>query len=82
MIDSTGTLGPAAEPWHDRVDYVAADRLAGTEACALLLRPDCYVAWASTSARPGPGPLSAALTRWFGSAERGSGERGSGELGR
>ncbi len=37
---------------------------------------------ASTSARPGPGPLSAALTRWFGSAERGSGERGSGELGR
>jgi hypothetical protein len=36
---------------------------------ALLLRPDCYLAWVSSSARPDPGEreaLRAALARWFG----------------
>ncbi|MEV0381160.1 FAD-dependent monooxygenase [Nonomuraea sp. NPDC050643] len=36
---------------------------------ALLLRPDCYVAWASVSPRPGSDEredLRAALSRWFG----------------
>ncbi|WP_240969338.1 FAD-dependent monooxygenase [Streptomyces sp. HNM0575] len=40
-------------------------------ATALLLRPDCHVAWASSAARPGPGEregLRAALARWFGPA--------------
>ncbi|MFF0311694.1 FAD-dependent monooxygenase [Streptosporangium sp. NPDC004379] len=39
------------------------------EITALLLRPDCYVAWASSSPRPDSGEredLRAALTRWFG----------------
>ncbi|GAA3229866.1 FAD-dependent monooxygenase [Nonomuraea helvata] len=38
-------------------------------ATALLLRPDSYVAWASSSPRPGPEELKAlqaALERWFG----------------
>ncbi|MET7334749.1 FAD-dependent oxidoreductase [Nonomuraea sp. NPDC005650] len=51
-----------------QVDIVTArPRTAGPT--ALLLRPDCYVAWASASPRPDPteiGTLRAALQRWFG----------------
>ncbi|MFF0247516.1 FAD-dependent monooxygenase [Streptosporangium sandarakinum] len=39
------------------------------EVTALLLRPDCYVAWASSSPRPDSAEreaLRAALARWFG----------------
>ena len=38
-------------------------------ATAVLVRPDGYVAWASSQARPGPAELRelrGALTRWFG----------------
>ncbi|WP_376776157.1 aromatic-ring hydroxylase C-terminal domain-containing protein [Nonomuraea jabiensis] len=39
---------------------------------ALLLRPDCHVAWASASPHPDPTEmkeLRAALQRWFGATE-------------
>jgi 2-polyprenyl-6-methoxyphenol hydroxylase-like FAD-dependent oxidoreductase len=63
LVDNTGTLAAAAAPWSDRVDVVTAP-LSG--ATALLVRPDCYVAWASTSERPDQDSLRAALARWFG----------------
>jgi 2-polyprenyl-6-methoxyphenol hydroxylase-like FAD-dependent oxidoreductase len=70
LLDLTdgGVLAGAAAPWRDRVDVVTA-RAEGSDVTALLLRPDCYVAWASMSPRP-DGPqrdaLRSALTRWFG----------------
>ncbi|GAA0826827.1 FAD-dependent oxidoreductase [Streptosporangium amethystogenes subsp. fukuiense] len=53
---------------HDQVDIVTA-RSQTPAPTALLLRPDCYVAWASASPRPDPmeiETLRAALQRWFG----------------
>ncbi|MCZ7438303.1 FAD-dependent monooxygenase [Micromonospora sp. WMMC241] len=65
LLDGTGTLGAAAAPWRDRVDVIGG-RLAGTSSTALLLRPDCYLAWASADDAPDSDGLRAALTRWFG----------------
>ncbi|GID91699.1 FAD-dependent monooxygenase [Amorphoplanes digitatis] len=56
LLDPTGRLD--AGSWADRVD-VARTEGTGT---ALLLRPDCYVAWEGTSADG----LEEALSRWFG----------------
>ncbi|MET0492375.1 MAG: FAD-dependent monooxygenase [Actinoplanes sp.] len=56
LLDPTGELSAGA--WADRVDRVAFPGLD----TALLLRPDCYVAWQGTSADG----LDEALTRWFG----------------
>jgi 2-polyprenyl-6-methoxyphenol hydroxylase-like FAD-dependent oxidoreductase len=66
LLDSTGTLSAIAAPWADRVDVVTA-KIEGTDATALLLRPDCYVAWASTLEQPDEQALRVALTTWFGS---------------
>lgn len=57
--------------WGDEVDIVTA-RLENPPVTAVLLRPDCYVAWASSSAHPDPSELDAlrtAATRWFGAPE-------------
>ena len=54
--------------WRDRVDTVTGTAR-DSPACALLLRPDCYVAWATDTARPDPAireSLRAALITWFG----------------
>ncbi|GAA2448334.1 FAD-dependent monooxygenase [Actinomadura vinacea] len=56
---------------HDQVDIITA-RPQTPAPTALLLRPDCYVAWASASPRPDPTEmeeLRAALQRWFGVIE-------------
>ncbi|MEU9831925.1 FAD-dependent oxidoreductase [Streptosporangium sp. NPDC048047] len=56
---------------HGQVDVVAA-RSQAPAPTALLLRPDCHVAWASSSPRPDPTEieaLRAALRRWFGVTE-------------
>ncbi|MGH3168800.1 MAG: FAD-dependent monooxygenase [Trebonia sp.] len=59
----------AAEEWKDRVDLVCARHVQGTQARALLIRPDGYVAWAcmpdepDETARP---RLRRALTTWWG----------------
>jgi 2-polyprenyl-6-methoxyphenol hydroxylase-like FAD-dependent oxidoreductase len=56
LLDPTGTL--TAGPWSQRVDVVAIEGLD----TALLLRPDCYVAWQGTTSDG----LHEALARWFG----------------
>ncbi|GIH15617.1 FAD-dependent monooxygenase [Rugosimonospora africana] len=70
LLDLTddGALGEDALPWRDRVDVVRA-RADDAKVTALLLRPDCYVAWASRSARLDEREreaLRSALARWFG----------------
>ncbi|MFF0290738.1 FAD-dependent monooxygenase [Streptomyces sp. NPDC005262] len=75
LLDMTEDASVAGElgPWQDQVDIVFAQPPSpASEATALLLRPDCYVAWASASPRPGPAELHALRTatqRWFGAAE-------------
>ena len=56
LLDPTGTL--TAGRWEQQVDVVPAEGLDS----ALLLRPDCYVAWQGTTSDG----LDEALARWFG----------------
>jgi 2-polyprenyl-6-methoxyphenol hydroxylase-like FAD-dependent oxidoreductase len=63
LVDNTGRLATVAGPWRDRVDVVTAPVGGAT---ALLVRPDCYVAWATDAAEPDGRSLRAALQRWFG----------------
>jgi hypothetical protein len=67
LLDFTGTLAAVAAPWRDRVDVVTG-KAEGTDATAMLVRPDCYLAWASREQRPSGQELRCALTRWFGRA--------------
>ncbi|MFB9566215.1 FAD-dependent monooxygenase [Saccharopolyspora hordei] len=62
LLGAPDPLADAARGWADRVDHVTAK----TDAPAMLLRPDGYVAWASDSPAPDPASLTEALTRWFG----------------
>jgi hypothetical protein len=59
LLDFTGTLGH----FQGVVDVITAEPIDGLPA-AVLIRPDNYVAWASSSADG----LSDALDRWFGVA--------------
>ncbi|GAA1274110.1 FAD-dependent monooxygenase [Pseudonocardia aurantiaca] len=56
--------------WAGRLDVVTArPQPSGVPATALLLRPDCYVAWASAAPRPDTAELTAladGVGRWFG----------------
>ncbi|MFF0823117.1 FAD-dependent monooxygenase [Micromonospora haikouensis] len=61
LLDSTGTYAETAAGWRDRVDVVTGP-LEGTTATALLVRPDCFVAWSAGDADT----LRASLTRHFG----------------
>jgi 2-polyprenyl-6-methoxyphenol hydroxylase-like FAD-dependent oxidoreductase len=70
LLDLTENACYASEVdgWRNRVDTVTASTR-DVNACALLLRPDCYVAWATDTARPDQTVLEslrAALTTWFG----------------
>jgi 2-polyprenyl-6-methoxyphenol hydroxylase-like FAD-dependent oxidoreductase len=70
LLDLTdgATLADEAAPWHDRVDVVTAQATAAN-ITALLLRPDCYVAWASDRTRPDDQQRRAlcdTLAHWFG----------------
>jgi 2-polyprenyl-6-methoxyphenol hydroxylase-like FAD-dependent oxidoreductase len=74
LLDLTDSamLADDATPWRDRVDVVTA-RAENPNVTALLLRPDCYVAWATASPTPDDRQreaLQAALTRWFGQPAR------------
>jgi 2-polyprenyl-6-methoxyphenol hydroxylase-like FAD-dependent oxidoreductase len=65
LLDLAGSepIEAAARPWADRVAIVRAT--AESDAVAVLLRPDGYVAWASET----PGEIAGlrrALERWFG----------------
>jgi hypothetical protein len=55
--------------WGERVKYVATDAKDRIGLCALLVRPDGFVAWASNST-PDPDEVTRAAGRWFGSRER------------
>ncbi|WP_413103331.1 FAD-dependent monooxygenase [Streptomyces sp. Inha503] len=55
LLDPTGTLDPG--PWSPHVDTAAAPGLD----TALLLRPDCYIAWQGTT----NDGLHEALGTWF-----------------
>ncbi|WP_157246966.1 FAD-dependent oxidoreductase [Nonomuraea typhae] len=73
LLDLTeeASLGETLALRHDQVDIVTA-RSQTPAPTALLLRPDCYVAWASASPRPDAmeiETLRAALQRWFGGIE-------------
>ncbi|MFJ2635174.1 FAD-dependent monooxygenase [Streptomyces sp. NPDC087422] len=97
LLDLTDDASAAAAlgPWSDRVSVVTAhvpsrspqppsrpdDAAAPT---ALLIRPDSYVAWASSDPRPGAAALDAlrsAARHWFGAGEAG-GEQARGRAGR
>jgi 2-polyprenyl-6-methoxyphenol hydroxylase-like FAD-dependent oxidoreductase len=70
LLDLTddASLATAADGWRDRVDTVTA-RTKDAATTGLLLRPDCYVAWATDTPRPNQGDresLRTALTTWFG----------------
>ena len=77
---SGGRAGEAVRGWADRVDVVAGV-IADSEARALLIRPDGYVAWAAdTFKADDESRLRAALQRWFGFslAEHGAARPGGG----
>ncbi|MFG1804314.1 FAD-dependent monooxygenase [Micromonospora carbonacea] len=61
LLDSTGAYAETAAGWRDRVDVVTGP-LEGTTATALLVRPDCFVAWSAGDADT----LRASLVRHFG----------------
>ncbi|MET8232760.1 FAD-dependent monooxygenase [Micromonospora sp. NPDC005298] len=61
LLDSTGAYAEVAAPWRDRVDVVTGS-LEGTTATAMLVRPDCFVAWSAGDAET----LRASLTHHFG----------------
>ena len=61
LLDSTGAYAGIAAPWRDRVDVVTGS-LEGTTAAALLVRPDCFIAWSAGDA----GTLRASLAHHFG----------------
>ncbi|GII80842.1 FAD-dependent oxidoreductase [Sphaerisporangium rufum] len=74
LLDLTGqgAFASAVPAPPGRVRVVAARPAGGAApATALLLRPDCYVAWASAAPAPDAGAaddLRAAIGRWFGPA--------------
>ena len=67
LVDLTrdAVLGDVALPWQDRVTTFASTAT-GAAPTALLIRPDGYVAWASSDEQPDVEALRAALMRWFG----------------
>jgi 2-polyprenyl-6-methoxyphenol hydroxylase-like FAD-dependent oxidoreductase len=78
LLDLTegAALGETLSEWHDQVDVVTARTQPGSPT-ALLLRPDCYVAWATAQPRPDAADrqaLRAALGRWL--RPTGAGRRG------
>ncbi|MEU6038803.1 FAD-dependent monooxygenase [Actinomadura sp. NPDC047616] len=76
LIDLTEDASAARETsgWDGRVQVVAArpEDPDAVSVTALLLRPDCHVAWASSSPRPDTAELDAlraAAARWLGLPE-------------
>jgi 2-polyprenyl-6-methoxyphenol hydroxylase-like FAD-dependent oxidoreductase len=67
LLDLTpdATLATTAKPWQDRVTTISTSTTEKAPT-ALLIRPDGYVAWASSDPEPDPDALRAALTQWFG----------------
>ncbi|HEX2401113.1 MAG TPA: FAD-dependent monooxygenase, partial [Mycobacterium sp.] len=80
LLDLCGRVGDAARGWTDRVDVVSG-AVPDLEVCALLIRPDGYVAWAADPFEADDEErLHTALQKWFGvsAAERGAARRDDG----
>jgi 2-polyprenyl-6-methoxyphenol hydroxylase-like FAD-dependent oxidoreductase len=68
---SGGRVAGAASGWRHRVDAADAT-VANNPLCALLIRPDGYVAWAADTFEVADEErLRSALQRWFGSPDEG-----------
>jgi 2-polyprenyl-6-methoxyphenol hydroxylase-like FAD-dependent oxidoreductase len=70
LLDLTedASLATAAVGWRDRVETIVA-RTQHATPTALLLRPDCHIAWATDTPRPDDAEresLRTALATWFG----------------
>jgi 2-polyprenyl-6-methoxyphenol hydroxylase-like FAD-dependent oxidoreductase len=72
LLDLTGgAVAASATHWPARITAVAGTPDRPYPATALLVRPDGYVAWASSAAAPGPDELDglqAAAAAWLGTA--------------
>jgi 2-polyprenyl-6-methoxyphenol hydroxylase-like FAD-dependent oxidoreductase len=68
LLDLTGdgVLAAAAGGIRDLLTVVAGRPVGDVPATALLVRPDGYVAWASSAKTPDVEPLGRVLARWFG----------------
>jgi 2-polyprenyl-6-methoxyphenol hydroxylase-like FAD-dependent oxidoreductase len=68
LLDLTdrGEVAAALVDVADQLTVAAGRPVADVPATALLVRPDGYVAWASSAATPEIDELRGALTQWFG----------------
>ncbi len=71
LLDFGGqaSLAALAGLWGDQVRYLASDAKDRLGLCALLVRPDGFVAWAS-DATPSAEEVTQAAARWFASREQ------------
>ncbi|WP_280386054.1 FAD-dependent oxidoreductase [Nocardia wallacei] len=69
LLDLTDSpqLRSLATPWTDRVRVLTAKPVRPRNLSAILIRPDGYIAWASTTTPTG---LEHSLTTWFGAPSR------------
>lgn len=68
LVDLTesGSVATAFTSSRDQLTVAAGRAVGQVAATALLVRPDGYVAWASSQLRPDLDGLRGALKRWFG----------------
>jgi 2-polyprenyl-6-methoxyphenol hydroxylase-like FAD-dependent oxidoreductase len=68
LVDLTesGAVAAAVTDIADRLNLAAGRPVGGVAATAVLVRPDGYVAWASSEAVPDTDELRGVLTHWFG----------------
>jgi 2-polyprenyl-6-methoxyphenol hydroxylase-like FAD-dependent oxidoreductase len=68
LVDLTdgAVVAAAAAGVADRITVVAGRPAGDVSATALLVRPDGYVAWASSAPKPGIDELRRVLAHWFG----------------
>jgi 2-polyprenyl-6-methoxyphenol hydroxylase-like FAD-dependent oxidoreductase len=64
LLDFDKQLEAQGGAWGDQVSYVARDVKDRLGLCAVLVRPDGFVAWAS-DATPDPSEVTRAAARWF-----------------
>jgi hypothetical protein len=67
-FDVSAPLRVLADRWRGRISYVAGEAKDQLGLCALLVRPDGIVAWATDSA-PDTNEIVHAASRWFGGPE-------------
>jgi 2-polyprenyl-6-methoxyphenol hydroxylase-like FAD-dependent oxidoreductase len=72
LIDLTdgGVVAAAAADIAGRVTVAAGRPVGDVSATALLVRPDGYVAWASSASKPDVDKLRRVIAHWFGIASR------------